>query len=104
MIDCRAMEPKPCYVYVVRCRDGSLYVGICRGLKARINRHNAGRGAKYTRSRRPVRLAYYERCGARREAVLREAELKKWPKLRKEQLVRGVVGEEVAEARRESGR
>ena len=97
------MEPKPCYVYVVRCRDGSLYVGICRGLKARINRHNAGRGAKYTRSRRPVQLVYHERHGSRRGAVQREAKLKKWPKLRKEQLVRGVVGETVRKVRRKRG-
>ena len=97
------MGLKPCYVYLVRCRDGSLYVGICRDLKARIDRHNAGRGAKYTRSRRPVELVYYEWHNSRREALQREAELKKWKKLRKEQLVRGVVGEAVRKTQGKRG-
>lgn len=48
------------YTYIVRCSDGSLYTGWTNDLKKRIKDHNEGRGAKYTRSRRPVVLAYYE--------------------------------------------
>ncbi len=98
------MKCKPCYVYLVRCQDGSLYVGICGDLKARVDRHNTGRGAKYTRNRRPVQLVYYERYETPGEARRREVELKKWKKLRKEQLVRGVVGEAVRGGRRKRGR
>ena len=48
------------YTYIVRCRDGSLYTGWTNNLEKRIKDHNSGRGAKYTKSRRPVLLAYYE--------------------------------------------
>lgn len=65
-------------VYLVRCRDGSLYVGITNDLKARLAAHNAGTGAKYTRSRRPVRLAYDEPARSRSAALKREAEIKSW--------------------------
>ena len=44
------------YVYIVRCSDGSLYTGITKDVEARVSMHNAGRGAKYTRARRPVEL------------------------------------------------
>lgn len=51
--------PSPLWtVYLLRCRDGSLYAGITNALDARLAAHNAGRGAKYTRSRRPVELAW----------------------------------------------
>ena len=48
------------YTYILQCSDGSLYTGWTNDLEARIQAHNAGRGAKYTRSRRPVKLVYYE--------------------------------------------
>ena len=48
------------YTYIVQCRDGSLYTGWTNDLKKRIEAHNAGKGAKYTKSRRPVKLLYYE--------------------------------------------
>ena len=47
-------------VYIVRCRDGTLYTGITTQLSARVTTHNAGKGARYTRSRRPVRLVWYK--------------------------------------------
>ena len=87
------MAATPCYVYLVRCADGSLYTGMCRDLKKCIDQHNQGTGAKNTRSRCPVHLVYYERHTSMRAARSREAILKKWPKLRREQLVRGVIGE-----------
>ncbi|HEY5622921.1 MAG TPA: GIY-YIG nuclease family protein [Gammaproteobacteria bacterium] len=63
-------------VYVVRCSDASLYTGIARNVRARISEHNSGRGAKYTRGRRPVTLVYSESAVDRGEAQRREAEIK----------------------------
>ena len=64
------------HVYMVRCADGTLYTGIAKNLKARMELHNAGRGAKYTRSRLPVRLAYSERLDSRGAALRREVAIK----------------------------
>ena len=64
------------YTYLVQCADGSYYAGWTTDLEARVRAHNNGRGARYTRSRRPVRLVYWEvqptrSAAQRREAVLR---------------------------------
>ena len=64
------------YTYIVRCRDGSLYTGWTNNLEKRIKDHNSGRGAKYTKSRRPVLLAYYEEFATKEEAMRREWEIK----------------------------
>ncbi|RMF98028.1 MAG: GIY-YIG nuclease family protein [Gammaproteobacteria bacterium] len=64
-------------VYMVECRDGSLYTGIARDLEQRLAAHNAGTGARYTRSRRPVRLVYAETRDSRSDAQRREAEIKR---------------------------
>lgn len=63
-------------VYMVRCADGTIYTGIAKNVEARLARHNAGRGAKYTRSRRPVRLLWSEVIGLHGEALKREHEIK----------------------------
>jgi putative endonuclease len=76
------------FVYIVRCRDGSLYVGYARDPKSRLNLHNNGRGAKYTRGRRPVRLVYSEAFATLSAALRREYELKQWPRARKQALIR----------------
>lgn len=65
------------YVYMLRCADGSLYTGYTTDVKRRERAHNSGRGAKYTRSRRPVALAWYEPCADKSAALKREAALKK---------------------------
>ena len=65
------------YAYLLRCRDGSLYAGWTNDLAARVKAHNAGEGAKYTRSRRPVELVYYEEFDTREEAMSREWHLKR---------------------------
>lgn len=65
------------YAYLLRCRDGSLYAGWTNDLRARLAAHNAGLGAKYTRSRRPVELVYYERFDTREAAMSREWHLKR---------------------------
>jgi putative endonuclease len=64
------------FVYVVRCRDGSLYTGISTDVEARVARHNAGDGARYTRARRPVQLLYIERKRTQSTALRREAFIK----------------------------
>ena len=64
-------------VYMVECRDGSLYTGIARDLERRLAAHNAGTGARYTRSRRPVRLVYAEPRSNRGDAQRREAETRR---------------------------
>jgi putative endonuclease len=67
----------PWYVYMVLCRDGSLYTGIAKNLEKRIKAHNSGRtGAKYTRSRRPVKLVYQEKVPSRSDAAKREYAIK----------------------------
>lgn len=65
------------YAYLVRCADGTLYAGWTTDLARRVQAHNEGRGAKYTRSRRPVALVYSEAFGTREEALRREAALKR---------------------------
>ena len=77
------------FVYMVRCRDGSLYTGYARDPEARARVHNAGKGAAYTRSRLPVSLIYSERCKSLSAALKREHQLKTWSKRRKEALVVG---------------
>jgi predicted GIY-YIG superfamily endonuclease len=75
------------FVYVVRCVDGSLYTGISTDVSARVAAHNAGRGARYTRSRRPVELVHTERKLSQSTALRREAAIKAWPRERKLTLV-----------------
>ncbi len=77
------------FVYVVRCRDGSLYTGISTDVEARVARHNDGSGARYTRARRPVRLLYTERKRNRSYALRREAAIKSLSRAEKIDLVAG---------------
>jgi putative endonuclease len=79
--------PRGWCVYLVRCRDGSLYAGATNDLAARVERHNAGRGAAYTRSRRPVQLAWFAAAKDRSAALRREARIKKLSRAQKLLLV-----------------
>lgn len=81
---------KPWHVYLVRCSDGSIYTGISDNVEARVEKHNAGRGAKYTAQRRPVSLMYSEKLKDQGSAMKREAQIKKWGKQAKENLASGV--------------
>lgn len=63
-------------MYVARCADGSLYTGVAKDVAARLAAHNAGRGAAYTRARRPVELAHREDGLSRSAALSREARIK----------------------------
>ena len=64
------------YTYILRCADGTLYCGWTNDLERRVKAHNSGRGAKYTKSRRPVTLVYFEEFSTKEEAMSREAHLK----------------------------
>lgn len=74
-------------VYVVRCADHTLYTGITTDAEKRVAEHNAGRGARYTRSRTPVVLVYVEAAGDRGAALRRENEIKKMPLDTKRELI-----------------
>lgn len=78
----------PHFFYLARCSDHSLYAGSCVDLKERERLHNEGKGAKYTRSRRPIRFVYHERFPTLSAARKREAQVKTWTKIEKEKLVR----------------
>lgn len=76
------------YLYIVRCSDGSLYTGVTTDIDRRILEHNYGmKAAKYTRSRRPVRLVYEESCKDHSTALKREYQIKRLSKEKKENLV-----------------
>ena len=74
------------YVYMVRCADQTLYTGWTNDLARRLAAHNSGRGAKYTRSRRPVELVYQEAVADKSAALRREWQIKRLPAERKRQL------------------
>ena len=76
------------YVYLLRCADGTLYCGWTTDMEARLKAHNAGKGAKYTRSRRPVALVYTEEYEDRHEALSREWHIKRMSRAEKERLLR----------------
>lgn len=79
---------RPIYVcYVVRCADGTLYTGVTTDIGRRVEEHNAGNGARYTASRRPVRVVWTEAHPDRSAAQRREAQIKRWSLARKEELL-----------------
>lgn len=75
------------FVYILECADGSYYTGWTTNLEQRIAAHNAGRGGRYTRSHRPVKLVYWEEHSDRRSAQQRELALKRLPRTRKMALI-----------------
>lgn len=79
--------PREWSVYMLRCDDGSLYTGIAKDVEARFASHSSGRGAAYTRLRRPVAVVYREPGLSRSQALVREAGIKRLSKASKEQLV-----------------
>ncbi|CAN5286133.1 GIY-YIG nuclease family protein [soil metagenome] len=74
------------FVYIARCRDGSLYTGIARDVSARIAAHDAGRGARYTRGRGPLSLCAVRRCTSKGDALRLELAVKSLTRLEKERL------------------
>ena len=80
---------KQCCIYIVQCADGTLYTGWTNDLQGRIAAHNAGKGAKYTRTRLPVVLVYTEVHSDKQAAMRREAEIKRMPRKEKLLLIKG---------------
>ncbi len=75
------------YLYLVRCRDNSLYTGITTDVDRRFSAHQAEAGAKYLKGRGPLELVYQEKIGDKRLAHRVEHMVKRWPKFKKERLV-----------------
>lgn len=75
------------YTYIVKCKDNTYYTGYTNALEKRIQAHNAGKGAKYTKGRRPVELIYYEEYEEKCDAMRREWEIKQFSRKEKEQLI-----------------
>jgi predicted GIY-YIG superfamily endonuclease len=77
------------FVYIVRCADDSLYVGLTTDLDNRLRVHDEGRCGAYTKDRRPVTLVYFERHDSFEAAFARESQLKGWTRQKKEALIAG---------------
>ena len=77
------------YVYILRCRDDSLYIGYTANVEARLKAHNMGLGAAHTYKRLPVELVYFEPHPTRLAAIRRERQLKGWSREKKQALIRG---------------
>ena len=75
------------FCYILECSDGSYYTGWTTEPERRLRQHNAGRGARFTRTRLPVRLVYVEECPDRTTAMKRERAIKALPRSRKEKLI-----------------
>ena len=75
------------YTYIVECNDKTLYTGYTTDVEARIKTHNSGKGAKYTRSRLPVKLVYFEEYETKSEAMSREFAIKKMTRANKLKLI-----------------
>ncbi len=75
------------FVYMVECANGALYTGWAIDVKKRVEAHNAGRGARYTRMHRPVKLVYVEECASRVAALKRELAIKRMSRAKKLALV-----------------
>jgi putative endonuclease len=76
------------YCYILECSDGTYYTGLTTDPERRLRLHNRGRGARYTRSRRPVRLVYVEEQPDRSSAMRREIQIKRMSREAKEKLIK----------------
>ncbi len=81
------MVEKQWYLYILKCKDGTLYTGITNDVTKRISQHNSGKGAKYTRGRGPLELVYQEVCSDHSEALKRELYIKSLPREIKLELI-----------------
>jgi len=82
-----------CYCYILECADGTFYTGWTTDPQRRVKQHNKGIGAKYTSTRRPVKLVYLEAQPSRTEAMKRELAIKRMKRTQKEKLVNGYSSE-----------
>ena len=89
------------YTYIVKCADSTLYTGWTNDLDKRIKAHNSGKGAKYTKTRRPVKLVYYEEYETKNEAMSREYAIKQLSRKEKEALI--VSSDNIVDTRKKNG-
>ena len=75
------------FVYILKAADGFFYTGTTKNLEERVKRHNRGRGGRFTKGRRPLRLVYYEEYIKLRAAMKREVQIKKLSRAKKQELV-----------------
>ena len=83
-------EPEPWFCYMLRCKDGSLYVGMTYDVAVRVEKHNRGLGPEYTKKRRPVELIWSQEFADRSAARATEVKLKGWTRKKKLSLVVGL--------------
>lgn len=76
------------FIYIVKCKDETYYTGYTTNIEKRIKAHNEGKGAKYTRSRLPVKLVYWEQYEEKTQALKREYAIKQLTRKQKQQLIR----------------
>ena len=76
------------YTYILECSDGTYYTGWTNQIEKRVKDHNAGKGAKYTKSRLPVKLVYLEESATKEEAMRREYAIKQLSRQEKEELIK----------------
>jgi putative endonuclease len=81
------MSPELWFIYIAQCKDNTLYIGISNNVAKRIDKHNSGKGAQYTKGRTPITLLYQEKFENKSAASKREIELKSWSRQKKEQLI-----------------
>ena len=87
MKETNKQEPQRNYTYIVKCSDETLYTGWTNNLKKRLEVHNSGKGAKYTKTRRPVELVYFEEYDTKQEAMKREYAIKQLSRQKKLALI-----------------
>jgi len=81
------MENKAHLVYILKCKDNTLYTGYTNDLTNRLKMHTEGKGAKYTRGRGPFQVVYTEEFVTKEEAMQREYEIKRLPRMKKKELI-----------------
>ena len=90
----------PFFIYILRCADGSFYVGSTTDVERRVALHRDGRASRHTAARRPVDLVYSEECVTREAALKREKQIKRWTAEKKSALIEGRLGDLKRLARR----
>ena len=78
----------PYFLYILKCKDGSLYTGITTDVKRRFEEHKSGKGGHYTSAKKAMKILYTEKCKDRSSALKREAEIKRWPREKKLELLK----------------
>jgi len=81
---------KQYFIYIAKCKDKTYYTGYCVNLKERLQAHNEGKGAKYTKYRRPIKFVHTESFDSKSEAMKREAAIKKLSRKEKELLIKSM--------------